>query len=169
MNELTAKLIILRGNSGSGKTTIAKELQNSFQRGKAMVVSQDEIRLGILNTKDRKDNPAIELIRLIAEYGKNHCEYVIVEGILGNNKYRDMLIELMDSFDKNVYVYYFDLPFDETLVRHSKREKSKDFGPDRMKEWWLEKDYLSVPGERKLGENLTQKEVTEVILRDLSY
>lgn len=92
---MTAKLIILRGNSGSGKTTIAKELQNSFQRGKAMVVSQDEIRLGILNTKDRKDNPAIELIRLIAEYGKNHCEYVIVEGILGNNKYRDMLIELM--------------------------------------------------------------------------
>lgn len=166
---MTAKLIILRGNSGSGKTTIAKELQNSFQRGKAMVVSQDEIRLGILNTKDRKDNPAIELIRLITEYGKNHCEYVIVEGILGNNKYRDMLIELMDSFDKNIYVYYFDLPFDETLVRHSKREKSKDFGPDRMKEWWLEKDYLSVPGERKLGENLTQKEVTEVILRDLSY
>lgn len=101
-----------------------------------MVVSQDEIRLGILNTKDRKDNPAIEL---------------------------------MDSFDKNVYVYYFDLSFDETLVRHSKREKSKDFGPDRMKEWWLEKDYLSVPGERKLGENLTQKEVTELILRDLSY
>lgn len=92
---MTAKLIILRGNSGSGKTTIAKELQNSFQRGKAMVVSQDEIRLGILNTKDRKDNPAIELIKLIAEYGKNHCEYVIVEGILGNNKYRDMLIELM--------------------------------------------------------------------------
>lgn len=133
---MTAKLIILRGNSGSGKTTIAKELQNSFQRGKAMVVSQDEIRLGILNTKDRKDNPAIEL---------------------------------MDSFDKNVYVYYFDLSFDETLVRHSKREKSKDFGPDRMKEWWLEKDYLSVPGERKLGENLTQKEVTELILRDLSY
>ena len=54
-------------------------------------------------------------------------------------------------------------------MRHSKREKSKDFGPDRMKEWWLEKNYLGVPSERKLGENLTQKEVTEVILRDLSY
>ena len=36
------KLIILRGNSGSGKTTIAKELQNSFGRN-TMLISQDVI------------------------------------------------------------------------------------------------------------------------------
>jgi len=34
------KLIILRGNSGSGRTTIAKELQQKFGRN-TMLISQD--------------------------------------------------------------------------------------------------------------------------------
>jgi len=42
------KLIILRGNSGSGKTTIAKELQNRFGRN-TMLISQDVIRRDMLN------------------------------------------------------------------------------------------------------------------------
>ena len=37
------KLIILRGNSGSGKTTIAKELQRKFGEN-TMLISQDVIR-----------------------------------------------------------------------------------------------------------------------------
>ena len=37
------KLIILRGNSGSGKTTIAKALQKKFGRN-TMIISQDMIR-----------------------------------------------------------------------------------------------------------------------------
>ena len=39
----TNKLIILRGNSGSGKTTIAKELQQVFGNN-TMLISQDVIR-----------------------------------------------------------------------------------------------------------------------------
>ena len=35
-----AKLIILRGNSGSGKTTTGKSLQRKFGRG-TMLISQD--------------------------------------------------------------------------------------------------------------------------------
>ena len=41
------KLIILRGNSGSGKTTIAKELQKKFGKN-TMLISQDVIRRDIL-------------------------------------------------------------------------------------------------------------------------
>ena len=36
-----SKLIILRGNSGSGKTTIAKEIQKNFGRN-TMLISQDQ-------------------------------------------------------------------------------------------------------------------------------
>ena len=45
------KLIILRGNSGSGKTTVAKELQKKFGYN-TMLISQDEIRRNILWVKD---------------------------------------------------------------------------------------------------------------------
>ena len=46
-----AKLIILRGNSGSGKTTIAKGLQKKFGHG-TMLISQDIVRREMLYVKD---------------------------------------------------------------------------------------------------------------------
>lgn len=44
------KLIILRGNSGSGKTTVAKELQKRFGRN-TMMISQDAVRRDMLKEK----------------------------------------------------------------------------------------------------------------------
>lgn len=38
-----SKLIVLRGNSGSGKTSVAKELQKKFGHG-TMLISQDVVR-----------------------------------------------------------------------------------------------------------------------------
>ena len=52
------KLIILRGNSGSGKTTVAKELQKKFGYN-TMLISQDEIRRNILWVKDGIDTKAL--------------------------------------------------------------------------------------------------------------
>mgnify|MGYP002224097748 CR=1 FL=1 len=49
----TNKLIILRGNSGSGKTTIAKELQQVFGNN-TMLISQDVIRRDMLKVKERR-------------------------------------------------------------------------------------------------------------------
>ena len=44
------KLIILRGNSGSRKTTVAKELQKRFGRN-TMLISQDVVRRDMLKEK----------------------------------------------------------------------------------------------------------------------
>ena len=56
--ESMSKLIILRGNSGSGKTTIAKELQKHFGRN-TMLISQDVIRRDMLWVKDGESTEAI--------------------------------------------------------------------------------------------------------------
>ena len=48
------KIIILRGNSGSGKTTVARALQKKFGYN-TMMISQDEIRRNILWVKDGVD------------------------------------------------------------------------------------------------------------------
>lgn len=53
----TNKLIILRGNSGSGKTTIAKELQQVFGNN-TMLISQDVIRRDMLKVKDGENTGA---------------------------------------------------------------------------------------------------------------
>ena len=62
----TNKLIILRGNSGSGKTTIAKELQQVFGNN-TMLISQDVIRRDMLKVKDGENTKALPL-------WKNFCD-----------------------------------------------------------------------------------------------
>ncbi|TXR57201.1 AAA family ATPase [Quadrisphaera setariae] len=41
-------LVVLRGNSGSGKTTVARAVQRRFPKGTCAVVSQDRIRREVL-------------------------------------------------------------------------------------------------------------------------
>lgn len=95
---MESKLIIIRGNSGSGKTTTAKNLQSHLGRG-TLLISQDTVRREMLKVHDRDGNLSIDLIRQIAEYGKNNCEFVIVEGILYKPRYGEMLHNLIEFFN----------------------------------------------------------------------
>lgn len=162
-----SKLIILRGNSGSGKTTTAKAIQDYFPRGKVMKISQDEIRLSVLNVKDRKENPTAELIQLLAEFGHDHFDIVIIEGILGSHIYKEMFENLCMIFENKVYTYYYDISFEETVERHGRREKVKEFGADRMKQWWLEKDVLNFSNETLITSELNQEQVVNMIISDI--
>jgi len=55
------KLIVLLGNSGSGKITVAKELQKVLGSN-TMLISQDAIRRDMFNVRDGKDTLAISLL-----------------------------------------------------------------------------------------------------------
>ena len=79
---LTSTLIILRGNSSSGKTTIAKQQQEHFGQG-TLLVSQDVVRRDMLRVHDTMGNLSHDLLLFeITKYGKGKCEFVILEGIL---------------------------------------------------------------------------------------
>ncbi len=110
------KLIIFRGNSGSGKTTIAKELQNRFGNN-TMLISQDVIRRDMLKVKDGERTTALQLMKELLIYGTE------------------------------VYAYYFDLSFEETLKRHQTKPNCHEFGEEAMKRWWREKDFSDVLNE----------------------
>lgn len=72
------KLIIIRGNSGSGKTTVSKILQEKFGRN-TMLISHDMVRMQILHAKDVE---ALPLIMQLLKYGRQNSEITILEGIL---------------------------------------------------------------------------------------
>ena len=85
-----SKLILLRGNSGSGKTTVAKALQKKIGFN-AMLISHDMIRMQMLhvwgNEGIEKSQPLlIELVR----YGKAHSQVTILEGVLDSKEYREL-------------------------------------------------------------------------------
>ena len=65
------------GASGSGKTTVAKELQKKFGYN-TMLISQDEIRRNILRVKDGIDTKALPLMIELLKYGYEHSDIVIL-------------------------------------------------------------------------------------------
>lgn len=164
---MLTKLIILRGNSGSGKTTTAHLLRQALSPKTTMLVSQDLIRLEILNVKDFPENPSVQLIPKICKFGNNRYDYVILEGILDREKYQTMLSDLLEFFDNNTLVYYFDISFSETLKRNDQHAADHRFSKELLEKWWLDKDFLAVSSEHQLAEDLTQKEIIQQILIDL--
>ena len=84
-----AKLIIIRGNSGSGKTTVARALQRRFG-DHSMLISQDMVRREILHVKGEKNMLALPLMQELVEYGRDHCEITILEGILNSQWYEPL-------------------------------------------------------------------------------
>jgi hypothetical protein len=87
------RLIVLRGNSGSGKSSVAKALRDAYGRGVA-VVSQDTIRRTILRDRDRPLAANIGLIDQVTRYCLENGCHVVVEGILDASRYGSMLAGL---------------------------------------------------------------------------
>lgn len=156
------KLIILRGNSGSGKTTVAKELQRRFGRN-TMLISQDVIRRDMLRVKDGENTPALPLIKKLLFYGSNHSDIVILEGIMYANWYKSLFELAIQLYDTRVYAYYFDIPFVKTLKRHQTIPNCNDFGEEEMLMWWREKDFSDVLNEV----SITSERDIESIVSDI--
>ena len=160
------RLIIIRGNSASGKTTIAKRLQYELGRP-TMLVSQDVIRREVLRVKDFPGNPSIQLIHDMVLFGRNVGYDVILEGILATKNYGDMLKKLVQTYGDNVYAYYFDLSFEETQRRHDTKPNKADYGEAEMREWWNDKDYLKLAGEKSINETLSEEQILALLLKDV--
>ncbi len=127
-------LIILRGNSGSGKSSVAKALQRKFGRN-TLVISQDIIRREMLWVCDGEDTLALPLLTELLRYGNAHCKYIILEGILNADWYRPLFELAIEIFKDKIFAYYYDIPFEETLKRHETRDKKFEFGEKEMRKW----------------------------------
>lgn len=158
-------IILIRGNSGSGKTSVAKKLHELLGEGN-LLISQDYVRRSMLSVKDEPMNLAIGLIEVQIEYGIKNCNYTIVEGILSEAKYGDMLRNVIGNADF-VYAYYYNLSFEETLKRH-RTKKGASFSEEKMRNWFLEYDVLGIQDEKVIFENVTKKEMVNQILNDLN-
>ena len=110
------KLIILRGNSGSGKTTVAKALQEKFGPN-TMLLSHDMVRMQILHVWSREGvEKSLPLMIQLLRYGRRHSEATILEGILPTADYLPLFEAAVEEYGPHIFAYYYDLPFEETLT-----------------------------------------------------
>lgn len=162
-----AKLIIIRGNSGSGKTSVSKALQEKFGEN-TMLISQDMVRREILHTRDGADTKALPLMTELLKYGRRNSRVTILEGIMVAEWYMPLFETAIKEFGSEIYAYYYDLPFEETVTRHSTRAKKTEFGEEDMRRWWVEKDYMKIIPEKILTKEIGLDEAADMIFRDVS-
>ena len=165
--ENSSKIIILRGNSGSGKTTVANALQKKLGRG-TLIISQDVIRREMLWVRDGSETKAISLLIDLIKYGKKNCDFLILEGILNAVWYKELFEIIKLEFNGSIYAYYYDLSFEETLQRHQTKSNCNDFGENDMKQWWNEKDFIKIIEEKILAQELSIDETVDIIIKDIA-
>jgi predicted kinase len=134
-------LIVLRGNSGSGKSSVAAEVRTRYGRGIALV-GQDNLRRIVLRERDVLGGANIGLIDMVARYALDHGFHVIIDGILRAAAYGPMLDALHRDHPGVSRFYYLDVPFEETVRRHAGRPQAAEFGRAEMSGWYRERDLL---------------------------
>lgn len=160
------KLVIIRGNSGSGKSCLARQLQREIGRN-TLVIPQDTVRREMLWARDGPDTAALPLLSELLHYGYAHSEVTILEGILYAEWYRPLFQDAVNLFGKNIFAYYYDLTFEETLRRHETKPNRFDFGEADMRRWWKEKDYIRFIPERIFGADVPLETAVRQVLSDI--
>jgi len=155
------QLIVLRGNSGSGKSTVARALRERFGRGLAWV-EQDYLRRIVLKEPDEPGGVNIGLIEQTVRYALEHGYHTVLEGILDAERYGEMLQRLSDTY--SAHFFYFDLSFEETVRRHATRPQSSEFSPEMMREWYRPADLLPFVQEQVFDESSSLQDVVKVIV-----
>lgn len=161
-------LIILRGNSGSGKSAVAARLRQAYGRGVA-VVPQDVVRRELLRERDRADAVNISMLDVIVRHILDNGVHVVLEGIMYDDRYGEMLTKLAREHVGKTFCYYFDVPYETTVERHWTKPNCYDWSPEDMREWYVEGDFLPGGIERVIGsesdlEATVQRVLTETDL-----
>lgn len=161
-------LIIIRGNSGSGKSTVAERLRKELG-GKVAIVGLDTLRRTILMEQDHQGNTdIIGLIEQTAVYCLDKDYTVIIEGILSKPKYKEILMKLVDNAECSSYIYYIDVSLEETLKRHKTKPIADEVTDEQFMSWYQPKNYLDVPGEIIIDESSSLDDTVKLIRNDIN-
>jgi predicted kinase len=159
---VTTKLVVIRGNSGSGKTSVARALRSRYERGCALV-EQDYLRRIVLKERDKPGGLAPTLIGHTARLALSHGYHVILEGILVTARYRPMIEDLVAGHRGETHLFYLDVPLEETLRRHATRPQATQFTTADMRAWYLPDDRLGIEGERVLRTTASLDDTIDLI------
>jgi predicted kinase len=162
----TTRLVVLRGPSGSGKSSTARALRAHLGRRLALV-EQDYLRRIVLKERDVPGGANIELISHTARFALNRGWDVVLEGIMHSERYAAMLNQLRGDHAGSTAFYYFDVSWEEALRRHRTRPQAREFGIEEMREWYRPRDLLGFADERIVPETSELDETVNRILREV--
>ncbi|MEU0836251.1 AAA family ATPase [Streptomyces sp. NPDC005969] len=162
------RLVVVRGNSASGKSSVAAGIRDRFGRGLALV-GQDNLRRIVLRERDVPGGATIGLIDAVARYALDAGFHVVIEGILYADRYGDMLGGLLGDHRGVSRCYYLDIPIEETLTRHASkadRDYLAHVTERELRDWYRERDLLPDGVETVIGVDSSLTDTVGRIMRD---
>ena len=159
------RLIVLRGNSVSGKSSVATGLRERYGRGISLV-RQDVLRREVLRERDIPGGANIGLIDLTVRHALAHGFHAVLEGILYFPHYGEMLSGLLADFPDRTHCYYLDVPFEETLARHATKPIADEVTEHQLREWYQPLDLLPGGVETVIPATSSLEETVDRVLRE---
>lgn len=161
-------LVVIRGNSASGKSSVAQGLRDHHGRGIA-IVSQDVIRRNVLREHDTARGANIALLGTIAREALNAGFHVVLEGILYADRYSHMITSLVRDHRGVSSCYYLDVPLETTFARHASKADAaylEQVTDHHLASWYRELDLLPGGLETVLPADSTLQDTIARILRE---
>ncbi|MFF4319409.1 AAA family ATPase [Streptomyces sp. NPDC001568] len=162
------RLVVVRGNSASGKSSVAAGIRERFGRGVALV-GQDNLRRIVLRESDLPGAANIGLIDTVARYALDAGYHVVVEGILYADRYGDMLAALIRDHRGVSHCYYLDIPIEDTLTRHATKADlayRTRVTERELRTWYRERDLLPGRLETVIGADSALPDTIDRIMND---
>lgn len=159
------RLIVLRGNSASGKSSVAAGLRARFGRGLALV-AQDNLRRVVLREHDRPGAANIGLIDTVARYALDAGYHVVLEGILYADHYAAMLERLRADHAGPTHGYYLHVPFAQTLERHATKPIADEVSEADLRAWYRDLDVLPGGAEVVVDAASTLAQTVDRVMRE---
>lgn len=164
----STRLVILRGDAASGKTTTAIALRPALG-ARVALIHQDYFRRELLQNADRlaRSRDASILIVGAARQALDLGYDVILDGIFNLRDYSKLFERLHDDHRGRTRIYQFDVGLDETLRRHSTRPLGGVVGEDKLREWYDGWQPLPWYDEHRIDADTSVDDLVAIILRDL--
>lgn len=163
-----SRLIIIRGNSGSGRSSLAKSTRAARPRGVA-IIGHVVPRREILHVRDRPDALSVPYIDMSARFALDHGLHVIVEGILHSEIYGAMLARLRSDHRGVTRSYCYELELEETLRRHRTRSLADEVSEETVASWYRSADRAPELDEAVLHADLSAATALERVLADVGW
>ncbi|MEW1973671.1 AAA family ATPase [Microbacterium profundi] len=164
----STRLVIIRGDAASGKTTASVELRTRLG-GRVALIHQDQVRREMLQNGDRlqRSHDASVLIVSMARQALDLGYDVVLDGIFNLRDYSEPFELLYAEHLGVTRIYQFDVGLDETLRRHAARPLGSVVLESKIREWYDGWQPLPWHQETRVGAEVTTDELVTLIVKDL--
>lgn len=163
VNEASTKLIMLRGPSAVGKSTVARVLMERTLRP-TYLVELDYYRFGFVNPPKRNHGLEYELSGNDTITALSLGFDVVFDGNFTSHPDDPFVEKLFRAHPKENYLFYLDASLPETLRRHESKSSPR-ITVDKMKEVYKYAYPTGRKGEVVIPESSSLEQTVEQIVR----